>query len=103
MGKGEINISISGGSGEFGNIVQGDKNKVSNTTQKALDDFYSALSELQKDNIASSEQVESLKQEVEQLVGDSNKSNLIDKTKALYKKYAWAVGPLQKLLQVIMP
>lgn len=103
MGKGDINISVSGGSGEFGNIVQGDNNTVSNAVKKALDDFHHALSELKKANAASSDQVNALKQDIEKLVGESDKSNLMDTAKSLYEQYAWAVGPLQKLFQVIIP
>ena len=64
MNKGNINITVSGGSGDFRNIVQGDGNNVSVSTTKAIQDFYSSIADLQADHKATKKQVDSLKQEL---------------------------------------
>ncbi|WP_100635311.1 hypothetical protein [Marinomonas sp. ef1] len=103
MSKGNINITISGGSGKFGNIVQGDNNNMSSTTKRALEDFNSDISDLLRVGKVTEDQIESLKREVDLLTQVNNDKDLVDRARALYEKYSWAIDPLKKLFAIILP
>ncbi|MDR7121980.1 hypothetical protein [Rheinheimera soli] len=103
MSKGNINITISGGSGEFGNIVQGDNNNMSSTTKRALEDFNSNISDLIRTGNVTEDQIESLKREVDLLARGNNDKDLVDRARVLYEKYSWAINPLKKLFAIILP
>jgi hypothetical protein len=103
MNKGNINITVSGGSSDFGNIVQGDRNKISISQAKALQDFYSNISDLQKSQKITIDEIERLRLDVESVIQGYEGSDLIDKIKIIYDKYSWALEPLKKLFSIILP
>ena len=100
MNKGNIKINISGGRGEFSNIVQGNNNNISSSTERALEDFHSDLLKAGK---VTEDKIDSLKREVDLLVKGNADKDLVDRTKRLYKKYSWAIEPLKKLFAIILP
>ncbi|WP_293764547.1 hypothetical protein [uncultured Paraglaciecola sp.] len=102
MNKGNINITVSGGHGEFGNVVQGDNNKISNATERALDDFHSNVADLLRAGKATEDQIENLKREVDLLAQSNGDRGLVDGAKVLYEKYSWAFDPLKKLFSIIL-
>lgn len=103
MKKGNINISVSGGAADFGNVVQGDDNKISSVSERALEDFHCSLASLQKQNVVNSDQIEKLKNEIDSIIKDRHDLDLMDKAKLMYERYSWAIAPLQKLFKVILP
>ncbi|GGA86189.1 hypothetical protein GCM10011369_30310 [Neiella marina] len=102
MSKGTINISVSGGSNDFGNIVQGDNNTISYSCQKAVESFDHELRELLSQQSISQTQYDALKQDVDALVAANDKPTWAEGAKALYEKYEWALAPLQKLFSVLL-
>lgn len=103
MSKGNINITVSGGRGEFGNVVQGDNNKISSVAERALEDFNSDVSDLLKAGKATEEQIENLKREVHLLAQGDDKKDLVGRAKVIYEKYSWAIEPLKKLFAILLP
>lgn len=103
MNKGNINITVSGGTADFGNVVQGDDNKISIATTKALQEFYSNISALQKNHEATKDQVDSLKKEIGLLTQGAENTDLVDRVKLIHEKYSWALKPLTNLFSVILP
>lgn len=103
MNKGNINISVSGGSASFGNVSQGDHNTLSGSVQQALQDFHQNLSELRQAHLATDEQVQRLKQDIDALLNQPQQPGMLEKAKSLYDTYSWAVDPLRKLFSVMFP
>ncbi|WP_088329401.1 hypothetical protein [Lacimicrobium sp. SS2-24] len=103
MTKGNIYITVSGGAGTFGNISQGDHNQLSTTMQEAVQQFHHNLDELKHAQLATAEQVENLKQDVEALLQRPQQQGMLEKAKALYETYSWAIDPLRKLFSVMCP
>lgn len=98
-----ININISGGRSDFGNIVQGDKNRVISNKENALDEFFIEVSELKKAGAATQEQVDKLSEEVNSIINSKGEEGLVDKAKQLYENYSWAIEPLKKLFDIVLP
>lgn len=98
-----VNINISGGRSDFGNIVQGDKNKVISNKENALDEFFIEVSELKKAGKSTQKQVDKLREEVNSIINSKDEESLVDKAKQLYESYSWAIEPLKKLFAVVLP
>jgi len=104
MSKGKINITISGGNSDFGNVVQGDENIVSlEKHREHLDKFYAEIQQLSASNRATEDQIDSLKEEIENLTENCKKEGLSALAKRLYEQYSWALEPLKKLFYAIVP
>jgi DNA-binding transcriptional MerR regulator len=103
MSKGDINLSISGGSVMFGNISQGNKNKISaSISPQNLKEFQKELAALERSQKISNEQIQELYHDIDQLSKRDNEQDLADRLKHLYKKYSWALEPLKKLFSAII-
>lgn len=103
MSKGDINISISGGSANIGNITQGDNNKFDALiSPQGLQEFQEYISELQSSQKVSAEQVQQLRQDIEQMLANTKEKDIAGRLKALYEKYSWAIDPLKKLFSAIL-
>ena len=103
MSKGDINISISGGSANIGNITQGDKNKIEAMVgHRGLQQFQKDITDLQKSQRISAEQIQQLYQDIEQISQNTKEKDLAGRLKVLYEKYSWAIGPLKKLFSEIV-
>ena len=115
MSSGKININISGGTSNIGNISQGDKN--TNTVQsqsirlemdKAFSDFFGQLERISTSTQIHENLIAELRSEVlslkESLVTKpTSKESLVQIAKALYEKYGWAADMLKKLFTIIVP
>jgi hypothetical protein len=103
VSKGDINISISGGSANIGNIAQGDNNTIDALiSPRSLQEFQEHISELQRSQEVSAEQVKQLRQDIEQMLADTKERDLAGRLKVLYEKYSWAIVPLKKLFSEIL-
>lgn len=103
MSERNINIKISGGNNDFGNIIQGNNNQITFSREKALEDFNIKLSKLQEDQKISTDEVENLKMELKKIIHNIENDNISNKIEMLYKKYSWAFEPLKKLFDIILP
>lgn len=102
MSKGDINVSISGGSANIGNIAQGDNNKIEALiSPRGLQEFQDDIRELQRSQEVSAEQVQQLQQDIEQMLKITKEKDLAGRLKVLYDKYSWAIGPLKKMFSAI--
>lgn len=105
---GKINISVSGGNAQFGNVSQGDSNVLDATwqswhTQANLDEFYSALRKIEDAQQVTGAQVDELKSEVANLTGIEERPNLTERILRLLEKYSWAAGPIKHLFALVLP
>lgn len=115
MTTGNLNINISGGTSNIGNISQGNNN--SNVVQsqaiqieeeQAFSDFFYDLEKLSISTHIHEDQITALKKEVlsikESLQRKSTlKESLVQIAKSLYKNYGWAADILKKLFHIIAP
>jgi hypothetical protein len=115
MTTGKININISGGNSNIGNISQGDNN--SNIVQsqafkleaeQAFSDFFNSLEKLYISKQVHEDKIVELRNEVlsikESLQRKStSKESLVQIAKSLYEKYGWAADILKKLFLIIVP
>jgi len=115
MKNGKLNINISGGNSNIGNISQGDNtsNNVHSQTlnveaEQAFSDFFNNLEKLSISTHSHEDQILALQNDVLSI-----KKSLEDKSisfeslpqiaKSLYEKYGWAGDILKKLFQVVVP
>lgn len=104
MKKGNINISISGGHSDFGNIVQGDKNQISLKQHKEhLANFFEEVVRLSAANVKAQEDLNKLRKDILELTAKPSEVSLTERFKELYEKYEWAIDPLKKLFSLVCP
>jgi hypothetical protein len=116
MSEGKINIAISGGNANFGNVTQGNHNTssvqsqtITGQAEQAFTEFFAGLEECRSRNDQQATQIDALKDEMAALKAaleqnpESRKGSLLDKAKALYDKYGWAAGLLKKIFVVLLP
>lgn len=101
--KGGININISGGSTDFGNIVQGDNNTIHSKKNNVISQFHSEIAELLKMGKATQDQVDCLTRDVNSILQSAGDKDVFDRAKELYQKYSWAIEPLKKLFSIFLP
>ena len=113
MNNGKININISGGTSNIGNVSQGDNNtntvKSQSINLEADAAFLQFFENLHKNSISaeiSEERISELQAEVELLkqsmaAGSTSEESLTQIAKNLYEKYGWAGDALKKLFTVI--
>ena len=109
MSKSAIHINVSGGNAVVGNVSQGNDNQLDNRQTNSiaaadLEQFCVAIESLacQSSTVSTADYM-ALRAEVESLAQGSEKSDVVDRLKGLYKKYAWATIPLKALLQLLIP
>lgn len=111
----KINITVSGGSANFGNIIQGNSSLIKSVEQSvsgvddaAFSDFFKEISIFQNQNPSMMESVEELKKDILLLKENSNKNRknflvqLSDNANFIYEKYGWAGKILRNLFDRIM-
>lgn len=115
MGSGKINITISGGSTNIGNISQGDQNtatvqeqSVSNDVDKAFSEFFFQIETLSASKKIHKNEIDDLRKDIASLkdsmdLKQKSKVSLGEIAKLLYEEYGWAVDALKKLFTVLIP
>lgn len=113
MSNGKININISGGTSNIGNISQGDDNTnvvqsqtINSETDEAFALFFEHLQSASANSQIQEQQISDLKAEVESLkesleAGSTSDDSLAQIAKNLYEKYGWAADILKKLFTVL--
>jgi hypothetical protein len=116
MTKGAIDITVSGGNANFGNILQGDANQLSAGSLSISAQIDEAFAQL----IASLDgrcvqqpheqaQIEALKAELAALQEAAKTGkptgwgSIAETAKVLYERYGWAGGLLKKLFGLLVP
>lgn len=105
MNEKNLELNVSGGNVNIGNVSQGDSSRVHSTqmitiTQSDLDKFYSEIESLRKKRDIDSEEVDSLRKEVDRLMRE--RDLFLPSIKSLYEKYSWAIEPLKRLLALAL-
>lgn len=95
-----ININISGGFSDFGNIVQGDKNKIISKKENALDEFIKEVTELKEAGKTTQEQLDKVNDELNSIINLNDEKSLGEKAKQLCEMYSWAIEPLKKFFAI---
>ena len=115
MTTGKININISGGTSNIGNISQGDNNsnivpsqEINLETEQAFSDFFRDLEKISISTQGHEDQISELRNEVLSIKQSlqqkpTSKKSLVEIAKSLYEKYGWAGDVLKKLFLIIVP
>ena len=115
MSGGKIDINISGGTSNIGNISQGDNNtntvssqSISSDAEKAFRDFFGHLERTSGSTQIDDQQITDLRREIVSLEKSLNtkpvsRDSLASLANALYKEYGWAADMLKKLFSVLVP
>ena len=105
MSGSKMNINISGGNVNVGNLNQGDNAQLSSTQTISIDQVEQFEKELQQtaanENINAG-QIAELEAQVQTLIAEQQKPDFIEKAKALYEKYNWAAVPLKNLFGALI-
>ncbi|MBT5577816.1 MAG: hypothetical protein HN817_00560 [Porticoccaceae bacterium] len=108
MSKPGININITGGRATLGNINQGDNNHLEANQSLCfaaadLEQFNRAIEALaSQSNSVSEEDYLALRATVENLAQQPPNTDIVERLKDLYQKYAWAAAPLRRLLGLLV-
>jgi hypothetical protein len=116
MSNGKLNIVVSGGNANFGNVSQGDANtnvvesqKIDARAEQAFAEFFQELERRRASEPTTTRQLDALKEEVSALKtalqqGQTTKKKSLSETAmALYEQYGWAGDLLKKLLGLVIP
>lgn len=109
-----INISISGGSGQFGAITQGNNNRVTSSVEatqggvspedvKALRDELEALAEAKEISYSEMKAVQAKLAEMEELArSDGPVERIASVARSIHDNFGWAAKPLSAFLGGIL-
>lgn len=115
MSSGQVNINISGGTSNVGNISQGDNNtnivqsqSIKLEMDKAFSDFWGHLEKISASTQIHDHQIAELRSEIVSLkelleTKPTSKESLVQIAKSLYNKYGWAADMLKKLFSILVP
>lgn len=112
-----VNINVSGGNANFGNVVQGDDNQVSAEQRDWVQTVEAAFATCAQDARSLGEglgvtndqiaallrDVESLKAAAAATPANEDKPTLAERLKRMGSKFAWAVPVLKMLAEKIVP
>jgi len=102
----DIKINVSGGNANFGNINQGDNAQLDSTQVvrfEAVDveAFYQSIANIAAYNNIDFNDYQHLRAQVAELVKHPEQPGFVETVEGLYKKFSWAVKPLEALFATI--